>query len=125
MVDLSEMWIYIKNVAGVITVLGFVVEFTPIKVHPLSFICKKLGDSFNKELKIEMKEIKKDISNLNDKIKETEQKIDDSSLESKERYIKQLRGRYLASLIVVCIRFITLKMSLNTLLKHMMSMRSL
>lgn len=95
MIDLSELWSYIKSVAGVVTALGFIVEFTPIKVHPLSYIARKLGDSFNKEIRSEMKGIKEDISKLNDKIKETEQKIDDSNLESKERYIKQLRGEIL------------------------------
>ena len=47
---LSTIWEWIRNIASIVAVLSFVVEFTPIKLHPLTFVFHKLGGAFNKDL---------------------------------------------------------------------------
>lgn len=103
----SKIWELVKDISGVVGALSFVIEFTPIKLHPLSFICSKLGKAFNKEIKSEMdamkkdlqddlKTVKSDIQEVSTNLKKTEEHFTEEvkkiDTKSTERYIKQLRG---------------------------------
>lgn len=59
--------------------LSLLIEITPIKFNPLSWLAKKIGQAFNGEvmkeigtLKAEVKDIKKDVSDIREEAKERE-----------------------------------------------------
>lgn len=65
-------------VAAVIC-LSLLIEITPIKINPLSWLAKKIGKAFNGEimkeigtLKAEVKDIKNDVSDIREEAKERE-----------------------------------------------------
>ena len=64
---------------GLIFIILTLVEVTPIKINPWSWIASKIGSAFNGEimkeithLKQEMKDVKKDVSDIRDEAKERE-----------------------------------------------------
>lgn len=59
--------------------LSLLIEITPIKFNPLSWLAKKIGKAFNGEimkeigtLKTEVKDIKKDVTDIREEAKERE-----------------------------------------------------
>lgn len=69
----SNWWI------AILICLSFLVEITPIKINPVSWIAKKLGRAFNGEvmkeigtIKTEVSGIKKDVSDIREEAKERE-----------------------------------------------------
>lgn len=102
----ATAWEWVKGIGSVVAVLSFIIEFTPIKLHPLRFICSKLGKALNSDIKkeietikTEMETIRTDVKNLGDSLQKTEtsltKKIEENDLTQTERYIKQLRGEIL------------------------------
>lgn len=92
----ATAWEWVKGIGSVVAVLSFIIEFTPIKLHPIRFICSKLGKALNSDIKKEMESIKTDVKNISDSLQKTEasltKKIEENDLVQTERYIKQLRG---------------------------------
>lgn len=65
--------------AAVVVILLTLIEVTPIKINPWSWIAKKIGSAFNgevmkemKHLKEELKSVKKDVSDIREEAKERE-----------------------------------------------------
>lgn len=98
-ITFTQVWGYVKDVAGMVAVIGVFVEITPIKINPISLICNKLGNAFIKDLKKDIKDLKTDIGtlkdNLDDTKKELNNKIDKNKDTEDERYVMQLRGEIL------------------------------
>lgn len=97
---LSTIWEWIRNVASIIAVLSFVIEFTPIKLHPLTFVCRKLGGAFNKELNEKIDNLNKEVNDLKKDLLETEtslkEKIDSNDRKQSIRHMKNLRSEILS-----------------------------
>ncbi|MCM1269378.1 MAG: hypothetical protein NC247_01965 [Ruminococcus flavefaciens] len=47
---LEELIQFIKDLAGILAILGIVIEITPIKINPFSWIGARLNKSINKEI---------------------------------------------------------------------------
>ena len=96
---LSLIWEYLLTILGVISALSVVVEFAPIKVHPLSSITRKLGKALTKDLRDEISNVSVKMNELSTTLATTEdnlnKRIDANQRESTERYIKQLRKEIL------------------------------
>ena len=71
--DHTSLWV------AVLICLSLLIEITPIKINPLSWIAKKVGKAFNGEImkeigtiKTEVKGIKKDVADIREEAKERE-----------------------------------------------------
>lgn len=71
--DHTSLWV------AVLICLSLLIEITPIKINPLSWIAKKIGKAFNGEImkeistiKTEVKGIKKDVADIREEAKERE-----------------------------------------------------
>lgn len=97
---LSTVWEWIRNIASIVAVLSFVVEFTPIKLHPLTFVCRKLGSAFNKDLNEKIDNLNKEVNDLKKDLLETEsslkEKIDSNDRKQSIRHMKNLRSEILS-----------------------------
>lgn len=97
---LSTIWEWIRNIASIVAVLSFVIEFTPIKLHPLTFVCRKLGGAFNKELNEKIDNLNKEVNDLKKDLLETEtslkEKIDSNDRKQSIRHMKNLRSEILS-----------------------------
>lgn len=97
---LSTIWEWIRNIASIVAVLSFVVEFTPIKLHPLTFVCRKLGGAFNKDLNEKIDNLNKEVNDLKKDLLETEsslkEKIDSNDRKQSIRHMKKLRSDILS-----------------------------
>lgn len=88
-INLGDTWQVIKDVSSAIAVISCVVEFTPIKLHPISFILVKLGKAINKD-------VANSVSALNDRMDKFEVSLQQLDEENTDRYIKSLRGEILS-----------------------------
>ena len=97
---LSTIWEWIRNIASIVAVLSFVVEFTPIKLHPLTFVFHKLGGAFNKDLNEKIDNLNKEVNDLKKDLLETEsslkEKIDSNDRKQSIRHMKNLRSEILS-----------------------------
>ena len=86
--------------------ISLLVEITPIKINPLSWIAKRIGKAFNGDvmneignLKTEMSKeigtIKTDMGSVNKEVKEIKQDVADIREEAKEREATNRRARIL------------------------------
>ena len=95
----NTLWDLTKDIANIVTILSFVVEFTPIKLNPLSYMFTKFGKAINKDLEAEIKNLENDVIVLGNTLQKTEaslvEKIESNDRKQTERYIKQLRGNIL------------------------------
>lgn len=98
--DHTSWWI------ALLLCISLLIEITPIKFNPLSWIAKKLGDAFNKavmkeigDLKTEMgKEIGKintEVEKVNKEVKGIKKDVSDIREEAKEREATNRRTRIL------------------------------
>ena len=98
--DHSSFWI------SVLIALSLLVEITPIKINPLSWIARKIGKAFNgevmselsnfkTEMGVEIITIKNEMSNVNKEIKGIKQDVSDIREEAKEREATNRRTRIL------------------------------
>ena len=97
---LSTIWEWIRNIASIVAVLSFVVEFTPIKLHPLTFVFHTLGGAFNKDLNEKIDNLNKEVNDLKKDLLETEsslkEKIDSNDRKQSIRHMKNLRSEILS-----------------------------
>lgn len=56
MITIGDIATFIKDFAGVLAILGIVIEITPVKINPFSWI----GQRLNKDIKKELSELKRD-----------------------------------------------------------------
>ena len=75
--------------------LSLVIEITPIKLNPLSWLAKKIGKAFNGEIMKEMSNLKTEMSNVNKEVKDIKKDVADIREEAKEREATNRRTRIL------------------------------
>ena len=73
---------------AVIIIMLTLIEVTPIKINPLSWIAKKIGQAFNGD-------VMKEIGNLNTEVQGIKQDVSDIREEAKEREATNRRTRIL------------------------------
>lgn len=64
----------IRDIASILAILGIVVEITPIRINPLSYLFKKIGRAINSDLNEEVKELSNKLNVLDEYAKENHKK---------------------------------------------------
>lgn len=75
--------------------LSLLVEVTPIKFNPWSWLAAKLGKAFNGEVMKEIGSIKKEMGSVNQEVKCIKKDVEDIREEAKEREATNRRARIL------------------------------
>ena len=75
--------------------LSLLIEITPIKFNPLSWLAKKLGSAFNGEVMKEISNLKKEMGSVNKEVKDIKKDVSDIREEAKEREATSRRTRIL------------------------------
>lgn len=75
--------------------LSLLVEITPIKFNPLSWLAKKLGSAFNGEVMKEIGNLKTEMGSVNKEVKDIKKDVTDIREEAKEREATNRRSRIL------------------------------
>lgn len=73
---LNALWNIIKNDSGyiilIIVVLSTCIEIAPIKINPLSFLFKWIGDIINKDIKEQLQSVSTQLDDVSDRIDKIE-----------------------------------------------------
>lgn len=73
---LNALWNIIKNDSGyiilIIVVLSTCIEIAPIKINPLSFLFKWIGDIINKDIKEQLHSVSTQLDDVSDRIDKIE-----------------------------------------------------
>lgn len=72
--SLNEIINHTKDIISILAMLGIVIEVTPIKVNPISYIFKKIGKVINYDLNKEVKELTNNFNKLDSYVKENRKK---------------------------------------------------
>lgn len=76
-------------------IFSLLVEITPIKFNPLSWLAKKIGKAFNGDVMKEIGSLKTEIGNVKSEVKEIKKDVADIREEAKEREATNRRTRIL------------------------------
>lgn len=71
---MNEIINHTKDIISILAMLGIVIEVTPIKVNPISYIFKKIGKVINYDLNKEVKELTNNFNKLDSYVKENRKK---------------------------------------------------
>ena len=78
-----------------IIILLTLIEITPIKVNPLSWIARKIGKAFNGEVMKEIGALNQEICKVKHEVKDIKKDVEDIREEAKEREATNRRARIL------------------------------
>ena len=92
-----------------IVVLLTLIQITPIKLNPLSYIARKLGDALNASQSEKFESFKKQLEALDKKVEDLKNHVDESEI--KTTRIKILRGKFIAMMLIK--KFYMLLMNIN------------
>jgi hypothetical protein len=87
--DHTSWWI------AALVVLSLLVEITPIKFNPLSWLAKKIGKAFNGDVMKEIGTVKAEVGSVKQEIKDIKKDVVDIREEAKEREATNRRTRIL------------------------------
>lgn len=87
--DNSGFWI------SILIALSLLVEITPVKINPLSWIAKTIGKAFNGAVMKEMEVLKDEMKSVKDEVKSIKTDVSDIREEAKEREATNRRTRIL------------------------------
>ena len=85
----SSFWI------ALLLVVTLLIEITPIKINPWSWLAKKIGGAFNGEVMKEMGNLKQEMGSVKAEIKSIKIDVSDIREEAKEREATNRRTRIL------------------------------
>lgn len=80
---------------ALLIVLSLLIEITPIKLNPLSWIAKKIGKAFNGDVMKEIGSVKSEVGSVKQEIKDIKKDVVDIREEAKEREATSRRTRIL------------------------------
>ena len=63
---------YASDILAVLAMFSIVIEVSPIKINPWSFLANKLGRAFNKEVLNEISTIKSRVDTLDERVQQSE-----------------------------------------------------
>lgn len=80
---------------AILICLSLLIEITPIKFNPLSWLAKKIGKVLNGEVMKEIGNVKTEMGKVNKEIKDVKKDVADIREEAKEREATNRRARIL------------------------------
>ena len=80
---------------SLLIVMSLLVEITPIKFNPLSWIAKKIGKAFNGDVMNEIGNLKTEMGNVKKEVTDIKKDVSDIREEAKEREATNRRTRIL------------------------------
>ena len=70
-------------IAGIVATLSVFIEITPIKINPISWLLKWIGERTNKAIMGEIESVKKDVSELKDEMNNIRESEDERDAETR------------------------------------------